>query len=303
MNNWKKLGLIFENKGVHEKLKTHASNPVPVHITDSVYRIYYSGRDSENRSSVGAIDFDLDQKKVIKVFNEPFLQHGKLNSFYEAGISIGNVYEVDGEKYILFMGWQNRPGEHWRGDVGRIRIKKDFSLELDSEIPFLSVDDDIDKVSLSYPWVSIEDETFHMWYGSTKSWEAGNGEMEHVINYATSKDGHSWNKKGQVVPSILGEAQAFSKPTVIGTYETGYRMWFSYRGNQDKYKIGYAYTSPKSSIWNLSLSQAGIKVSLEGWDSEMVEYPYVFKHKGDIFMLYNGNSYGKSGFGLAILES
>ena len=76
MNNWKKLGLIFVNKGVHEKLKTHASNPVPVQITDSVYRIYYSGRDSENRSSVGAIDFDLDQKKVIKVFNEPFLQHG-----------------------------------------------------------------------------------------------------------------------------------------------------------------------------------------------------------------------------------
>ena len=31
----------------------------------------------------------------------------------------------------------------------------------------------------------------------------------------------------------------------------------------------------------------------------MVEYPYVFKHKKKLYMLYNGNSYGASGIGLA----
>jgi hypothetical protein len=33
----------------------------------------------------------------------------------------------------------------------------------------------------------------------------------------------------------------------------------------------------------------------------MVEYPYVFNHKGKKYMLYNGNSYGKNGFGYAVL--
>ena len=33
----------------------------------------------------------------------------------------------------------------------------------------------------------------------------------------------------------------------------------------------------------------------------MTEYPFVFRHNSDIFMLYNGDGYGKTGFGLALL--
>ena len=46
----------------------------------------------------------------------------------------------------------------------------------------------------------------------------------------------------------------------------------------------------------------GIDLSPDGWDSEMIEYPAVFDHKGSRYMLYNGNDYGRTGFGLAILE-
>jgi len=34
----------------------------------------------------------------------------------------------------------------------------------------------------------------------------------------------------------------------------------------------------------------------------MVEYPFVFEHNGLRYMLYNGNSYGKTGFGIAVLD-
>ena len=34
----------------------------------------------------------------------------------------------------------------------------------------------------------------------------------------------------------------------------------------------------------------------------MIEYPFVFDHDGSRYMLYNGNGYGKTGFGLAVLE-
>ena len=43
-------------------------------------------------------------------------------------------------------------------------------------------------------------------------------------------------------------------------------------------------------------------LSKTGWDSEMICYPYVFDRKGERYMLYNGNGYGKTGFGLAVLE-
>ena len=51
----------------------------------------------------------------------------------------------------------------------------------------------------------------------------------------------------------------------------------------------------------LALEEVGIDVSADGWDSEMIEYPFVFDYKGQRYMLYDGNGYGKTGFGLAVL--
>ena len=82
----------------------------------------------------------------------------------------------------------------------------------------------------------------------------------------------------------------------------GYEMWFSFRsGGGEPYRIGKAVCEDGRN-WRLELAQAGITVSPDGWGSEMIAYPLVFEHEGQRFMLYNGNGYGKSGFGLAVLE-
>ena len=47
--------------------------------------------------------------------------------------------------------------------------------------------------------------------------------------------------------------------------------------------------------------EVGVDISESGWDYEMICYPFVWEHKGEKYMLYNGNSYGKTGVGLAIL--
>ena len=98
-------------------------------------------------------------------------------------------------------------------------------------------------------------------------------------------------------------AQAFSHPTVWFD-GIDYHMWFSYRsGLRDQtYRIGYAVSSDGIG-WERDLVSSGIDVSSNGWDSEMIEYPYVFEHNGQVFMLYNGNGYGKTGFGLALLDN
>lgn len=301
--HWKKLGQIYCPEPIHPKLISHAANPLAVLLQDDVYRILFSGRDAQNRSSVGFVDVDLAKLEVLYIHDKPIFEHGPENSFYSHGVSIGNCYGVKGKRYILFMGWQYPSSGHWRGDIGRLVLDDDWSLQLDGEQPFMGTNE-TDKVSLSYPWVIQErNGSFRMWYGSTVTWDAGNGEMLHVINQATSVDGHYWQREGLAVPYNLGLAQAFSRPSVVGTQNEGYHMWFSYRsGAGEKYRIGYA-TSPDSKVWKLRLEKVGIGVSKTGWDSEMIEYPFVFDHQGQRFMLYNGNGYGQTGFGLAILES
>lgn len=304
MSIWKKLGLLYnpaENVR-SSKLISHAANPLPIPLGGDIYRIFYSGRDIEGRSSVGAVDVDIAQHQIIEVHSEPFFEHGQLGSFYADGVSIGNCYKAGGKQYMLFMGWQSPKDGHWRGDIGRLVVKTDLTLELDQSIPFMA-SNEADPISLSYPWV-LKDESggYKMWYGSTVTWDAGNGEMLHVINAATSEDGHTWVRKGLAVPYELGLAQAFSRPTVVCNIRGNYEMWFSYRsGAGEKYRIGYA-VSKDGNKWDLALEKTGIDVSLSGWDSEMIEYPFVFDHKRKRYMLYNGNGYGKTGFGLAVLE-
>lgn len=78
-----------------------------------------------------------------------------------------------------------------------------------------------------------------------------------------------------------------------------YRMWYCYRG--DQYRIGYA-ESRDGIGWARKDDGVGIDVSESGFDNEAVCYPCVFADKGSLFMLYNGNEYGRTGFGLAVLD-
>jgi len=46
-----------------------------------------------------------------------------------------------------------------------------------------------------------------------------------------------------------------------------------------------------------------IDESARGWDCEMIEYPCLFEHRGRSYLLYCGNVYGRSGFGIAVGEA
>jgi hypothetical protein len=76
-------------------------------------------------------------------------------------------------------------------------------------------------------------------------------------------------------------------------------MWFATRG--ERYTIGAAH-SRDGRTWNRCDSEAGLQPEGAGWDSEMTCYPCVFRHRQAVYMLYNGNSYGRDGFGFAIWD-
>ena len=69
-----KIKRIFnpEDFPKHKNLLSHSSNPLPIKIGKNEYRIFYSGRDKNNRSSIGAFDYDLKLLKVTRTFEEPF---------------------------------------------------------------------------------------------------------------------------------------------------------------------------------------------------------------------------------------
>jgi len=299
---WRKLGLLYECPGLHPKLSTHVANCVPVFVGDDTFRIYFNARDKQNRSSVGAVDIDIIARKVVAEIPQPVFEYGPSGSFFEHGVSIGSLYSVEGITYLSFMGWQVPEGGHWFGEVGRLIVNTDLSLSLDSKEPMLGLDK-ADPISISYPWIQKICDTYHMWYGSTSTWDSGNGEMVHTLKHAISSDGWSWEKTGGAIPHEIGVAQAFSRPTILADSDDNLTMWFSYRsGSGEHYRIGQSQKKG-GGPWSNVIPAPGLTTSADGWDSDMVEYPYVFLHSGEVYMLYNGNGYGESGFGLAVLEN
>ena len=301
---WNKLGNIYQADPVCDNLLSHAANPLPILIENNIYRVFFNGRNSESKSSLGYFDFNIDTLEVMNICEREVIKFGVENSYYSHGISIGNDYQdLDGNTYILFMAWQIRGGEHWRGDIGRIVVSSLDEMYIeDTDSPFIGLNE-IDKVSLSYPWVYRDEAGYSMIYGSTISWKEDNGEMLHVLNCAESVDGNQWKKKGLAVPYELGKAQAFSRPSYIKIDDTEH-LWFSYRsGSGEKYRIGHSFKSDNG-LWQLDIENAGIDVSddQDAWDSEMICYPYILEHNDKIYMFYNGNGFGRSGIGLAVLE-
>jgi hypothetical protein len=78
-------------------------------------------------------------------------------------------------------------------------------------------------------------------------------------------------------------------------------MFYSSRTRSKGYRIGYA-ESVDGENWTRRDEEIGIDVSEDGWDSQMLAYACVVRHKEKVYMFYNGNNYGETGFGYAELE-
>jgi len=124
---------------------------------------------------------------------------------------------------------------------------------------------------------------------------------------ASSSDGINWKKEERdLIKQRVETDECQASPDVFfhnGQYHMFfcYRYSLNYRGKEGGYRIGYAY-SKDMFHWTRDDARAGIEISEEGWDDEMISYPHVFSLDGKIYMMYLGNQVGRYGFGLAELE-
>lgn len=298
---WRKLGLVFCPVDVHDWMRSHAANTVAEHVEGDLFRVYFSTRGENNRSSVGWVDIDLrDPLTVVRVADTPVIGPGRVGTFDDSGASMGCLLRRGDARYLYYLGWNLGVTVPWRNSIGlAISAGPGQPFERWSEAPVMDRAP-VDPFSISYPWVLEDGPVLRMWYGSNLDWGPAQTDMAHLIKYAESKDGIHWVREGRVaIPFSSSDEYAMSKPCVLKR-DGRYRMWYSYRGAA--YRIGYA-ESADALYWQRLDHLAGIAPSDSGWDADSVEYPNVFEHRGQLWMLYNGNGYGRTGFGIAVLDA
>lgn len=307
---WAKKGRIFTVDGEHDWMLHHASQPIADKISDSVLRIYFGPRDAEERTRTTFIEVAADDPtEVLYVHDRPVLDLGKLGAFDDSGAMPSCVVNHDGRKYLYYNGWNRGVTVPYRNSVG-LAVSEDGGLTFERVFEGPVVDRTRhEPYFCATPFVMVDDGVWKMWYSSSTGWVVVDGKPEPVyqVKYAHSPDGMAWERPNALCLPYTFEGEANARPSVLK--EDGrYRMWYCYRGSvgyrtdpEQAYRLGYA-ESPDGIDWTRRDGEVGIRRSEEGWDSEMIGYPHVYEHRGKKHMLYNGNGFGRSGFGYAVLE-
>jgi hypothetical protein len=315
---WNKIGKIFDptQHELSNNCLEFAQSP-QVLLFDNFVRVYFSTRagdiNGKYLSHVAFVDFDKKFKKIIRISDKSVIPLGGLGCFDEHGIFPFNVVRHGDRIFAYTTGWNRRVSVSTDASIGLATSDNDgLTFKKIGIGPVLSA-------SLHEPFlvgdafVQIFGDTYHMWYIYGTKWISHtNGsppDRVYKIAHATSIDGILWHKEGrQIISDSLNDDECQALPTVI-RIANRYHMFFCYRQPTDfrknrgrSYRIGYAFSDDLVD-WTRDDANVGIDVSGDGWDSDMLCYPHVFEIDGEVYLMFNGNEFGRFGFGVAKLEN
>jgi hypothetical protein len=311
-----KMGKVFDphDHALTDGCVSYAQSP-QVLMRDDGVRVYFSTRsvDAEGgkfRSRIAFVDMTADLKTVTGISGQTVIPLGDLGAFDEHGIFPMNVIRVGSEVWGYTCGWNRRVSVSVDTAIGRVvskdggttfqRLGKGPVLGPGLNEPFLVGDG----------FVLRDSHAFHMWYIFGTRWiresAAAPPDRVYKIGHATSVDGIDWIKQDGVpiIPDRLGATECQALPSVAW-FGDRYHMVFCYRGvhgfrtdSTKGYRIGYA-SSRDLIRWDRDDSGLGLSGTPGRWDSDMQCYPHLFVLNDQLYLLYNGNHFGRDGFGAA----
>ena len=294
---WNKKGQIIVPNTKLWWNRSHGMLPTAVYVEEDEFCIYYSGRDDQGRSQIGMSLITVTDGAIEEIVRSkvPVLTSGERGCFDDNGVTPSCVVEDK----LYYIGWNSGTTTYRMSLIMGLAKFNDGVFERQSRAPLMPRTNKEPFGICTAPFVLKED-VYKMWYVSGEGW-INKDLPKYNIKYATSKNGIRWNRKGTVSLDLLENETALARPCVLKT-EDGYEMFFSYKDPEVGYRVGYATSVDGIKFERQIGSEYELSTSDTGWDSEMVEYSYVFDHKGTRYMLYNGNGYGQNGIGYAVWE-
>ncbi|MGZ6333265.1 MAG: hypothetical protein ACXWP5_11640 [Bdellovibrionota bacterium] len=316
MQKWRKLGKVInpgetfpaelgaKSNWMHEA----ASLPVVEKIDGDHLKVHFSPRDPQGRSLMSWVVVEPKKNfRIVDVATAPLVSLGSPGFFDDSGTMGTELIEWGGKKYFYYCGWNRSVEVPFRNALGlAVASKGTDHYRKYAEGPILDRSPFDPCMVASCSIIQVGDR-LRMYYLSCIRWEKSKdtGQLQHVyhLKIAESNDGIQWSREGKVAIEFKYPGEyAIATPRVLLDGAI-YKMWYSYRaGPKAKaYRIGYA-ESQDSIHWDRKDELVGLDVTEGAWDSDMVCYPYVVDFQGERYMFYNGNRYGLTGVGVAVLE-
>jgi hypothetical protein len=319
MMTWQKLGKIFDPADhlLPNGCVQFAQSPQTL-VFDDFVRIYFSTRSVDETgkflSHIAYVDMSRDLQTTLRVADSTVIPLGELGGFDEHGIFPMNIVRHDGLIYGYTCGWNRRVSVSVDTAIGLAFSHDDGkTFQRIGPGPVLSA-------SLKEPclvgdgFVKVIDDVFHMWYIFGTGWKRpapdSAPDRTYKIGHATSADGVIWQKEEarQIIADRLGTNESQALPSVVDI-DGRLHMFFCYRESFDfrttqgrGYRIGHAWSDDRMN-WTREDDNPYLTGTPGAWDSDMQCYPHAFTCDGRVYLLYNGNEFGRHGFGIAVLKT
>lgn len=298
------MGRVYAPDGSMWWAKKYAFPPTPHFLSEEVIRMFVCFCDENMVGRVGYVDVLADDpSEVVAVSREPVLDIGTPGAFDENGLLPTCVLDVDGRLYMYYVGYQlGMKVRYYQFEGLAVSDDGGHSFTRHQRVP-VTDRTDAEMLNRTSAFVRRRGGVFQMWYVGGSEWTVVGGKPLPMYNvkYMESADGVHWPEEGRVCIDYESEDEhAFGKPFVIE--DAGlHKMFYSVRTRSKGYRIGYA-ESADGHRWTRKDAEVGIDVSESGWDSQMIAYACVVRHRDKVYMFYNGNNLGETGFGYAVLE-
>jgi hypothetical protein len=302
MQQWKKLGCLFVPTGEDAWAKSHAMIPTPLTLDNGNLRIYYASVNEQMQGSISYLEVSPENPvEILSHAEKPVLGPGQAGRFDDNGVNPLCIVQYGEEVWMYYVGYQLGVQVRYFLFMGiAISVDGGKSFARKYEVPVIDRSHG-ESLVRSSGFIIPHNGGWRCWYvGGNDFIQVGDRlRPTYTLRVIDSTDGLNWPAEGKEVFPLREGEFGIGRPYVIKEKQE-WRMWYSIRYKEIGYRLGYA-ESVDGENWLRKDEQVGIDVSSEGWDSEMIAYASIVPMKKGLYMFYNGNGYGQTGFGVAKL--
>jgi hypothetical protein len=255
--------------------------PRAIEINETTLRIFFSSRNEMNQSLPYWIDVDSRDMTVKAAATSPMIELGDTGAFDQDGVMPCAAYNDDDLMTVLYIGWQRTHGAPYRTSVCAMVL--DNGQWVRQELRY---------ISLPYGITTIFADNLngHAYYAAFSEWRSHTNPVYNIPQVKHLHPDH-----------------CTCAPVVIRDADGRMNMYYSarsinyYKQRDNSYRICKAVQL--GDTWMAAESGIDVSVDKNEWDYQMVCYADVLYLRDRYVMFYNGNEFGRYGFGYAETEA
>lgn len=298
---WEKYGLVYSAELNPEWGKTHALVPSPVVLDEDTVRIYCSFIDNDFRGRIGYVDLQLglEHPVITQISEKPVLELGADSTFSQYGVGMGTFWPNNPEGDLYFVGFDRPAGFKFKAFSGRAnydKVKKShvhsqkdpyFGSEFGGET-IVGVHDIFEYGDLVHALISI---------GSGFETIDGKEYPRYQVHIASGRELDSLQISTEPIIRATHPVYRIGRPRIYET-QNGFEILVTAGELSGSYlpKVFYSQDLKK---WNEGSCESFVSTTIPGFDDKHQCYLSRFKLKETEYIVYNGNSMGLQGFGIA----